>query len=185
MTIAVWEQQRGPARGLELLRLVDEAGGGYRADGHVVAGDEEGPWALRYTVLVDERWRTRHVDLSGLGPGGPVQRTLDGDGAGNWLVDGREAADLAGCLDVDLAASLFTNTLPIRRLDLVVSESGEPSAVWVGMADLRVEPLHQRYTRVGPTRYWYEVPDTDFAVGLTVDTQGLILSYPDLGARLS
>ncbi|MGH8930218.1 MAG: putative glycolipid-binding domain-containing protein [Egibacteraceae bacterium] len=188
MTVVKWEQHRDHARrcyGLELLRLVPEPSGGWRAEGHVVAGDEAGPWALRYVVLVDEAWRTRHVDLCVLGPDGSFQRSLVSDGAGNWLVDGRVAPELAGCLDVDLGASLFTNTLPIRRLGLNPDEAADPAAVWVGMPELATEVLRQRYTRIGEARYRYEVPESDFVVDLTTDEQGLVLDYPGLGTRVS
>ena len=60
--------------------------------------------------------------------GGPepceADLSLTGDGAGRWQIDGRDAPDLDGCLDLDIQVTPFTNSLPIRRLDLAARLAG-------------------------------------------------------------
>jgi hypothetical protein len=96
---------------------------------------------------------------------------------------------LAGCLDVDLEASAFTNSLPIRRLKLDVGGAADAPAVYVRTRDLRVERLEQRYTRLpnvrGYARYDYLAPSFDFRAVLVYDEYGLILDYPGIAVRVA
>jgi hypothetical protein len=84
---------------------------------------------------------------------------------------------------VDLGFSPSTNTLPIRRLGLAVDDSAEVRAAWVRFPQLTVEPLPQRYTRLGPDRYLYESLASDFRAELEVDDLGLIVRYPGVWER--
>jgi hypothetical protein len=54
---------------------------------------------------------------------------LESTGAGRWLVDGKIAPHLDGCLDVDLESSAMTSAPPVRRLGLpCLITRGSPSA---------------------------------------------------------
>jgi hypothetical protein len=114
---------------------------------------------------------------------------LEGDGSGGWLVDGVVAAQLAGCLDVDLEASAFTNALPVRRLDLGVGERADAPAAYVRAPALGVERLEQSYARLEDdgkgSRYDYAAPDLDFACVLAYDAFGLVLDYPGIAVRVA
>jgi uncharacterized protein len=74
------------------------------------------PILAHYHVHCDAAWQTQRVD---------VERVLDGraeamhfimESAGMWRSGNRELLSIAGCVDVDLAITPATNTLPIRRL---------------------------------------------------------------------
>jgi hypothetical protein len=91
---------------------------------------------------------------------------------------------LQGCLDIDIAACAFTNTLPIRRLALEVGQSAEIQVAYLHIPDLRVERVPQRYTRVAPQRYRYEGLSTGFVAEITVDEDGLVIDYPQLCRRV-
>jgi len=82
-----------------------------------------------------------------------------------------------GCLDVDLAVTPATNTLPIRRLDLGMSKSESVTASWIKFPELTVEPLSQRYTRTAKNIYRYE-SDTGFSADIQFDDLGLVVAYP-------
>lgn len=99
-----------------------------------------------------------------------------------WTVDGARRADLAAAVDIDLALSPFTNTLPIRRLRLPVGASAEIITAYVGL-DLTVQPDGQRYTRLDEHRYRYEALDGGFEREIEVDDAGLVVDYPGLFAR--
>ena len=113
---------------------------------------------------------------------------LEGE-AGEWLVDGRPAPELSGCLDVDLEASASTNVLPVRRLALEVGERAEAPAAYVRAADLRVERLEQSYARLPDdgdhARYDYAAPVFDYRATLVSDEFGLVLDYPGIAARVA
>ncbi len=73
--------------------------------------------------------------------------------------DGTHRADLDGCIDIDLAGTPFTNTLPIRRLDGRLAEPTELRMLYVPFDTF--EPLvdEQRYAELSPRLYLYEAVD--------------------------
>ena len=113
---------------------------------------------------------------------------LEHDGAGAWRVDGVAAAHLTGCLDVDLEASVVTNTLPLHRLALRVSDRADVPAAYVRALDLAVERLEQSYRRLpdGSTgqRYRYRADAFGVTCELEYDPAGLVIEYPGLAVRV-
>ncbi|MGH3013412.1 MAG: putative glycolipid-binding domain-containing protein [Gaiellaceae bacterium] len=138
--------------------------------------------------MLDSGWTTRSAHVVGRSCSGAHEVRLEADGAGGWTIDGAPAPELAGCLDVDLEASAFTNTLPVNRLRLGVGERAEAPAAYVRAVDLRVERLEQRYARVeddgAGSRYDYEAPDLQFACRIVYDRFGLVLDYPGIAVRV-
>lgn len=138
-----------------------------------------------YDVILDAGWafqtlRLNSADGRHLG--------LRRDGASRWAQDGNDRPDLAGAFDIDLAFSPFTNTLPIRRLDLPVGGAAEIVVAYVDAPSLAVLPDPQRYTRLGYTRlavdqYLFESLDSGFTREITVDSECLVLDYPGLFTR--
>jgi hypothetical protein len=113
------------------------------------------------------------------------------DGAGAWTIDGREAPELDGCLDIDLGFSPLTNTLPVRRLGMLDGDGApaELDMAWVLPEALdRPRRLRQRYTPLAPRLVRYESLDEDgasrFQADLPLDEAGLVLDYPGLWRRV-
>src|SRR5438067_423564 len=75
-------------------------------------------WIVTYNIRLDAAWLTRAAHITARTASGLRQAGLTADGAGHWRVDGRPAAQLDGCLDIDLESSALTNTLPVHRLAL-------------------------------------------------------------------
>jgi hypothetical protein len=144
---------------------------------------EEGGYAGRYRIVCDGAWRTRRLEVELVGA---VPRlVIAGDGRGHWT-DGSGAAlpALEGAIDVDLSATPFTNTLPIRRLALAPGESAEICTAYVLFPGLALSADPQRYTRLSPSRYRYESLDSDFTREIDVDAHGLVVLYPGLFRRI-
>ena len=57
-----------------------------------------------------------------------------------------ELTELAGCLDVDISATPFTNTLALRRLDLQPGENASLTVAYVKLPELTFRPVSQRYS---------------------------------------
>ena len=134
--------------------------------------------AVRYRTLTAD-WKTRQVTVT-LRHGTSDRRLeLRVDDEQRWWQGEAELTGLRGLYDVDLSVTPATNTLPLRRLGLNVGESCEVTAAWVKFPELRLEPLSQRYTRLGEVRYRYESGDAfaDFSAALTVDDAGLVTEY--------
>jgi uncharacterized protein len=184
---ASWRHVRA-RDGFEVL-FVRGSEHGVRCEGEVAAVEDGVAWAVSYDLLLDSEWRTRSAHVACLTPTGRAAFLLEGDGHGRWRVDGEPAPRLDGCSDVDLEASVFTNALPIRRLQLAVGESADAPAAYVRVPELRVERLEQRYQRLpddGPhTRYDYRAPAFRYAAVLAYDESGLVVEYPGLAVRVS
>jgi uncharacterized protein len=161
---------------------------GYRFDGHATAVEDGVTWSVRYEIATDLSWVTRSARVSCRTAAGRRDIALEADGDGGWLIDGTPAGHVAGCLDLDLEASAFTNTFPIQRLQLSVGDTAEAPAAYVRGADLELERLEQRYTRMADVeesrRYDYVAPDLGFRAQLVYDKVGLVVDYPGIGVRV-
>lgn len=132
-------------------------------------------------------WLTRTARVTGHSASGPREVTLQSDGSGRWHVDGKLAAHLDDCLDVDLESSSLTNAFPVHRLELQVGQEADAPAAYVRALDLSVERLEQRYTRLDNVgdreRYRYAAPSFGFECELLYDESGLLLDYPGIATR--
>jgi len=111
---------------------------------------------------------------------------LHSDGDGHWR-DGQGATlgAIEGCIDIDIAATPFTNTLPIRRLQLAEGERQPIEVAYISTPDLQVTRVEQAYTCIALNReYRYEGIFRNFSADMTVDEDGLVIDYPTLFTRL-
>jgi len=150
----------------------------------VVIGERGGAaYGVSYTVICDLEWRTRSLDLASTDGRG---LRVASDGAGQWR-DGHGARldAFEGCIDIDLAGSPFTNTLPIRRLDLSPSDgTATLDMLYVPFDSFEPARDGQRYRCLeAGRRFRYEAADRSFSADILVDADGLVLSYPPLFER--
>jgi hypothetical protein len=151
-------------------------GSGWQLRGTVVGALDGRPFRVRYGVILDELWRTRavHIALRAACPEEALQLSVDE--SQRWWTGKAEVRALRDCIDVDLALSPSTATIPIRRLELDVGRSVEIVSAVVRFPELTGEPARQRYTRLGQTRYRFE--SETFSTDLEVDELGLVMTYP-------
>ncbi len=143
-----------------------------------VLGSEAGvPVRIEYRVLTDGAGLTNAVHVRD--QRGFEQRTLtvERSSKGAWTVNGTVVPALRGCTDIDLGCSPSTNTLPIRRLRLAIGASTTIKAAWVLFPSLEVVKGAQTYTRLDKSTWHYA--SGDFAADLTVDDDGLVMTYAD------
>lgn len=98
--------------------------------------------------------------------------------------DGEELNSVHGCVDVDIWPTPFTNSLPIRRLQLKEGERRQIEVVYIDGLELSTGKAVQAYTRTGRQSFRFESVGTDFSAELTVDERGLVLEYPGLFRRI-
>jgi len=174
--IARWRDWTGT--GVEHLVLTHDTDA-ITADG-VVISDDDGKFAARYRVVCDPGWRVRLAEVELIG----VERRLrlSSDGQGHWLdAQAKPLHDLDGAADIDLSISPFTNTLPIRRLDLAPGQSADIAAAYIRVPELTVTKDPQRYSCIeNRARYRYESLDSDFVREIETDRDGLVVIYPGL-----
>ena len=188
-----WRPEHGD--GLEHLTLRPEAGdqpeaGRIVARGVLIGGRAGRPYGVDYATASAGGWAVRRFDLATTDG---MALSVESDGAGTWRNhDGRALPEFDGCLDVGLAGSAFTNTLPIRRVAWGPGRRDADLAVLYVPFDTFV-PVRdgQRYRALeggrdaadGQRRFRYEAADRGFAAELTVDADGLVLEYPGLFRR--
>jgi hypothetical protein len=180
----MWAPWEGP--GLEHLRLVT-SNGSVVANGLVIGVEAGRPFRIGYEVRCDELWRVREVRARAPDLERPVLELL-ADGEGHWKRRGGEPMpELDGCIDVDISATPFTNTLPIRRLALKPGESADVNVAYIRVPELLVGAERQRYGCLearGGGLYRFEALPSGFTAELPVDTEGLVIDYPGLFRRV-
>lgn len=190
----IWEARAWP--GFEHLCIEEWSGdAGFTIDGLIVAVLSARPSRIWYRIELESDWTFRSLHMSVTDEisefdAGPLD--LDGESLelvrtpdGRWDHDlTHERTDLGDCVDIDIAVTPLTNTLPIRRLNLAVGESAEISVVYVTVPNLTLAPAPQRYTRLDDSTYRYESLDSDFVADITVDEHGLVTDYPGLFRRV-
>lgn len=170
--------------GLEHLQLTEDRAG-VAAESAVMRANDGKPFRILYQIDCDRSWRTRRVHVATLG-GHSQSMTLRADGDGTWIDEqGSELSVLERAIDVDISATPFTNTLPVRRLDLGVGEATELTVTYVSVPDLGLDADVQRYTCLEPVdetggRYRYDAVGGDFSAELEVDADGLVVEYTGL-----
>ena len=147
---------------------------GFQLSGLILQAYEDEPYVVRYSIEVDETWRTRAVQVE-VENDGQRRIVLVGDGSGHWSRDGDRLPAVDACLDVDLEWSPSTNTLPIRRLGLALGEGKTVAAAWVRFPSLEVQRLDQSYERLEDRRYRYR--SGRFTADLAVDEDGMVTQY--------
>lgn len=185
----IWVAWEGP--GLEHLRLALREEGPV-AEGLVIGLEEDRPFRVNYEIHCDARWRVRELRV-GIPVSDRPSIDLLADGEGRWKTrSGHAVPELEGCVDVDISATPFTNTLPIRRLELEPGESAELRVAYVDVPELAIGPARQRYEcleeRASGGLYRFETPPIEtlpsgFTAQLPVDVDGLVIDYPGLFRR--
>ncbi len=175
----LWQQMVGA--GAEHLML--DLDGAIHTDSLAVGEIDSMAYRIRYEIDCDAAWNVQSFRVEDLLTGKTVALTR---GVNDEWTDtaGRSLPDLAGATDVDIMITPFTNTLPIRRLGLKVGEAREITVVYVGLPGLAVSQMHQRYTCLSSGQdgaiYRYENLGSPFRADLKLDTDGLVVDYPNI-----
>jgi hypothetical protein len=114
------------------------------------------------------------------------ERTLDltREPNGQWLINGRPAPELAGCVDIDISGTPFTNTLPMRRVPFKPGVPQRFDMAWIPLDSLKPFRDGQIYTQLDATHFRYEAADGTFTQVLTVDEHRFVVDYPTLFRRV-
>jgi len=185
-TAYFWAAAEGP--GLEHLRVRP---GPPESIAHgLVLGVRDGqPYRLLYKIKWGPDWRVRKATFEVQDARGPRERMLKTDGRGKWRDDNDELPELAGCTDLDIAATPFTNTLALKRLDLKPGQATEIRTAYVSLPGLAVRPVPQRYACLARSPQGqsvaYEGISTGFKAELPLDADGIVIDYPGNWRRLA
>ncbi|MDX0975739.1 transcriptional regulator [Sinorhizobium medicae] len=170
---------------LTLRSLNNALGAAIRAESVLIGERGGSAYGVRYRIDCDAGWRVFSFIIETTEG---VRLHLLSDGHGNWRgADGTALPQFDGCIDIDLAGTPFTNTLPIRRLGLTrQSGTARLNMLYVPFDSFEPTVDGQLYTCLDDGRlYRYEAADRSFTAELPVDEHGLVIDYPTLFQRLS
>ncbi|MFD1140342.1 putative glycolipid-binding domain-containing protein [Larkinella insperata] len=149
-----------------------------------IIGQYEGKiYLVDYRIQTNPQWQTVLLEVRSRHSNQVQAIRLEGDGKGNWRQNGQVADAFAGCLDVDLPLTPFTNTLPIRRLGLQPDQSRQIGVIYCDLLAGQFTPVQQQYTRLAETAYHYQNVPNNFEAIIQVDEYGLVVDYPELFVR--
>lgn len=197
VTDYAWQGEDDPSR-LDAATIIFRPG---RLSAHGTSRTHA--YALSWALETGDQWITRNLAVSVHGQGWSRWLELERTQGGVWTSQAgasgetslpppgiiTAAADLSDALDCDLGLCPMTNTMPIRRLNLLApAASGEETKVtvaWVEVPSLRVFPSRQRYSDLAAARtVRFSSEDGDFTAELTTDQHGVVTRYPGLATLL-
>jgi hypothetical protein len=140
-------------------------------------------FTIKYALICDPLWKVISLNLELVRTKEKIK--LESDGHGNWSNDSGVIPKLHGAIDIDITATPFTNTLPIRRLKLVKGHNAEILVVYITIPELSINIDRQRYTCLFDRTFLFEQINTNFSRQIEVDKHGLVVLYPGLFKRLA
>ena len=154
------------------------------ASGLIIGLDGQTPYRVRYEIGCDAKWQVRRLDIEQLDVSTEHGLFFVSDGHGSWATaDGEPLPNLDGCLDVDIQATPFTNTIPIERLQLKNGQSAVLKVLYISVPAMEYKVVEQTYTCVTNTlaggTYRYHSISAGKEVEVTTDRDGLIVNFPD------
>jgi len=166
--------------GLEHLTLRRQADG-LHAEAALVGEREGRRFGATYRLSCGPDFAARSIAIATTdGRGLTIHRR---DGAWQHAEGGRlPGAD--ACIDIDLSATPFTNTLPIRRYDWQPGEQRRIAMLFVPFDSFEPFATEQIYTCLSARLFRFATADGSFTAELPVDDDGLVLDYPCLFQRL-
>lgn len=110
---------------------------------------------------------------------------LGTDGSGRWgEINGAHRPELDGCLEVELACTPFTASLPIRRLGLADGQAAEILVAVVDVDTLQIVRERRSYLRLGEHEWVCDDPLRGASTQLPVDRFGLVVDVADRWRRV-
>ncbi|WP_431277524.1 putative glycolipid-binding domain-containing protein [Leifsonia poae] len=168
-------------------------------------------YVTNWSLETGPDWVTTRLHVAVAGRGWSRRLALARDAHGRWTSDVaatgsteyhgermaepgiRDASELDGALDCDLALCPVTNTMPILRLGALEAAVPETRLImaWVALPSLEVIRSDQLYSSAspldkmaGPGVVRYQSASRDFVGDLTVDPDGIVIDYPQLAKRI-
>ena len=139
-------------------------------------------FTINYSLTCDPSWKVKTLNLELVETKEKIK--LESDRYGNWSNDSGIIPKLHGAIDVDITATPFTNTLPIRRLKLGEKQHAEILVVYIKIPELSLDIDLQRYTCLSKDTFLFEQINTNFNRKIKIDKDGLVVRYPGLFKRI-
>ena len=153
-------------------------------EGEIVGLIEEKPVHFSYQVIVDQNFNTQKVSIC-RNKEKTALYELKRLGKSWYNEKDQHLAEFDDCIDVDIAITPSTNTLPIRRVLFHLNVPQTLKMLYINPINRILEINVQVYTRLADNMYLYQSRDSDFKAQIQVDDYGIVVEYDGLYKRLS
>jgi uncharacterized protein len=168
--------------GFEYFLLIDQDES-MVAEGTIIYEVEDDALAhiVNYTVTLDEHWVTQTLEIV---VDNYFRMKLTTDGQGNWFNRaGINLPDLKGAMDIDIAMTPFSSSLPINRMvNWEQNEQKQFDVIYIYIPTLETKMVHQTYTYLyqeGTLRF-FQFRCYSYETTISVNEEGLVVSYPNV-----
>jgi len=163
--------------------LVNVTDKGSEINSVVIGKYGEKIYMVEYKIKTNQNWETVYLAVQSQHSNQREQFIFESDGKGNWMMNGKQAGQFKGCIDIDIPLTPFTNTLPINRLKLEEHEEHQVQVIYLDLLERHIVPVKQKYIRLSQTEYRYENIPNNFEANIEVDDLGFVVDYPSLFVR--
>ena len=181
-TNLLWKAKEYPSLENCVVTITDA---GSEISSVVIGTSENKMFRVEYTIKTNRYWETEHFEIKSQIAGSSESFSFYSDGKGNWQANGQPLTLYQGCIDIDLPLTPFTNTLPIKRLDLKIAQQQLIKVIYLDLLNQEIKPVTQKYTRLSEHEYKYENVPNDFEAVIRIDELGLVVDYPSLFERIA
>jgi hypothetical protein len=157
---------------------------GYLVNSKLVGLFDRKIMRIDYQLQLDHNWNTLSVTAKSRHGENTNALSFASDGNANWSFNDKPVPEFAGCIDIDISVTPFTNTLPINRLKLNINESRDIKVIYINLPAEELNVMEQRYTKISDTEYVYENTQTNFKAIITTDNNGIVTNYPGIFERI-
>lgn len=186
-TILSWSSRDGQR--LETVRAVITERG-LRANGYIIDAGQDA-YGGSYSLLIDAKGRTRRLSAQSDSVEGERHLSLTRTPGGPWVVESTSGSNplyaLNDAVDIDLDASTFSHSLPLRRLaalglDRDLGREQTVVVACISFPTLAVRAVAHHYTFRTDGVVSYRGPDGE--VDLTIDERRFVIDFPGSARRL-
>lgn len=156
-----------------------------RAEG-VIRGTNP-DFTVKYRVTLTLDWEFRELEIQSQNANDERKQIFIAyNGAGKWTDYKNQVIEgLEGAVDIDFILTPFTNSLPMKRLQLPRGESADITVASIAFPSLAVTADSQRYTCIEPNKlYRFDSLTSDFTQDIEFDEGGLVANYPMMFKRV-
>lgn len=156
----------------------------YIVESKIIGCYEDKIYAVDYSILIDKNWIVQNFLIKS--EINKVKTTLEGKRhQDQWEINNVINPEFNDFKFIDISLTPFTNTLPINNLQLKDNSSKKIDVIYIDVLNQHVRPVQQQYTKTASNKYLYENIENDFKAEISVDDEGLVISYPKLFEKIA
>ena len=161
---------------LEYLNLTKQ-GDRFTAESKIIGASKQKIFCVSYHLQINSDWSIDQFDIN-YEVNNAKKNVFGKRNAEIWVINGVNDTNFTHFNFIDISLTPFTNTQPIKNLNLNIGQQQEISVIYIDILANEIKPAKQKYTRVAERVYKYENIPNDFEANIIIDNFGLVEFYP-------